>query len=226
MIEQRTLEWHRERQGCFTASEIGNLMVSGRKKDEMFGETAKSYITTVVADRLVSPDIVDDDYEYALYLEENHPTTRAMQWGTDHEDDARNRYADNTGFKVELAPSIKHSEIEYFSCSPDGMVGTDGLVEIKCQQPKNFTESAYAILTGGDLKDINRMYYWQVQAQMCITGRKWCDFVLYHPKQQPYFVCTRIERNEEDIATLMERVKAAETIAEERVKVLRVKDDF
>ena len=169
MIEQRTLEWHRERQGCFTASEIGNLMVSGRKKDEMFGETAKSYITTVVADRLVSPDIVDDDYEYALYLEENHPTTRAMQWGTDHEDDARNRYADNTGFKVELAPSIKHSEIEYFSCSPDGMVGTDGLVEIKCQQPKNFTESAYAILTGGDLKDINRMYYWQVQAQMCMV---------------------------------------------------------
>lgn len=224
MIEQRTLQWHRERLGLFTASKVGDLMVSGRKKDEIFGETAKSYIAKVTAERLLDPAMVADDFAFENYLNETSHETKAMSWGVAYEDMARDRYAEIAGVEVAEAPSIKHPELECLSCSPDGMVAEDGLVEIKSPQAENFLKYCLAIKRGASLKDLNKGYYWQVMTQLAVTGRKWCDFIVYHPYINPTIITLRVERDDEAIATLMERVKLADEIVNENVKLLTNED--
>ena len=225
MIEQRTLDWHRERLGLFTASKVGDLMVSGRKKDEIFGETAKSYIDEVTAERLLDPAMVADDFAFENYLNETSHETKAMSWGVAYEDMARGKYMEIAGVEVAEAPSIKHPEMACLSCSPDGMVGTDGLVEIKSPQAKNFLKYCLAIKRGDTMKDINRGYYWQIMCQLAVTGRKWCDFIVYHPYISPTIITLRVERDDEAIAAMMERVRLADEIVSENVKLLK-NDEF
>lgn len=61
MEAQHTLEWYRKRLGKITGSRVGDLMKTSRKKDEMFGDTAKSYIYQLAAERDMNPAIVEDD---------------------------------------------------------------------------------------------------------------------------------------------------------------------
>ena len=223
MIEQRTLDWHRERLGLFTASKVGDLMVSGSKKDEMFGETAKSYIAKVTAERLLDPDMVNNDFDFENYLNETSHETKAMAWGTAYESMGKQKYVEITGNPVAEAPSIRHPELDCLSCSPDGLVYDDGLVEIKSPQAENFLKFCLSIRQGKTMKDINRGYYWQIMCQLAVTGRKWCDFIVYHPYISPIITVLRVQRNDEDIAALMERVKAANEIVNANVALL--KDD-
>ena len=72
---QRTLDWQRIRLGNFTGSQIGDLFVKGRKKDEMFGQTALKYIYRIAYERLLSPDIVNDDMMLQYYIDNTNPST-------------------------------------------------------------------------------------------------------------------------------------------------------
>jgi exodeoxyribonuclease (lambda-induced) len=200
-------------------------MVSGRKKDEMFGDTAKSYIASVMSERLLDPDMVNDDYEFENYLNETSHTTKAMAWGTAYESMAREEYERINGVEVAEAPSIKHPDIDCLSCSPDGLVGDDGLIEVKSPQGETFIKYAKGIATGATLPEMNKTYYWQVQCQLAVTGRQWCDFVVYHPYIAPRIKSLRVYPNTEDIDKMLERVRVADKLIKSDIKIL-VNDEF
>jgi putative phage-type endonuclease len=102
-------------------------------------------------------------------------TNSAMQWGTEQEPFARIAYETHKGLFVEQVPFVDHPTIEWFGCSPDGLVGEDGLLEIKC--PNTTTHLEYL----QDGKPPSK-YIPQMMAQMACTGRKWCDFASFDPR--------------------------------------------
>jgi putative phage-type endonuclease len=127
-------------------------------------------------------------------------SSAAMQRGTDLEPVARMAYEATNGF-VDKAGFYKHSSIEWFGASPDGLVGDDGLVEIKC--PNSTTHVDY-ILYG----KVPSKYQRQMLAQLACTGRKWCDFVSFDdrlPEHLQLFV-VRFEPKPEEIDKLQEGV--------------------
>lgn len=87
-----TLEWYRKRLGCITGSQVGLLMKSGRNKSELFGETAKSYIYSVAAERDMNPIIVSDDELFEEYLKQVDISSKSMRWGNEQEENARELY--------------------------------------------------------------------------------------------------------------------------------------
>jgi hypothetical protein len=101
-------------------------------------------------------------------------TTAAMLWGTQQEFAARAAYEAHTGIEVEETGFVAH-DVLYAGCSPDGLVDWDGLIEIKC--PYNSAVHIETLL-GGMPAD----HMAQVQGQMWITGRQWCDFVSFDPR--------------------------------------------
>jgi putative phage-type endonuclease len=106
-------------------------------------------------------------------------TNEAMQWGLRHEGSARRSYQFAAGFPVvEEVGCIPHPMIPNTLASPDGLVGTDGLVEIKCPMTHNHIEY---LLTGA----IPDRYKLQMQWQMACCERDWCDFVSFDPRLPP-----------------------------------------
>jgi hypothetical protein len=97
-----------------------------------------------------------------------------MLWGTEQEAAARAAYEQRTGIEVEETGFVAHDTL-YAGCSPDGLVDWDGLIEIKC--PYNSAVHIETLL-GGMPAD----HMAQVQGQMWITGRQWCDFVSFDPR--------------------------------------------
>ena len=91
-VEQRSLEWHRMRCGCITGSKVADIMKSGRKKDEVFSDTAKSYLFQVAGERLFISDFLNDDDIFQDYIDQVSVNTKAMQWGSDQEDAAKALY--------------------------------------------------------------------------------------------------------------------------------------
>jgi len=101
----------------------------------------------------------------------------------------------------------KHPSIEGTHASPDRLVGEDGLVEIKCPNSATHLDTLLS-------KKVPAKYITQMQWQMAVTGRKWCDFVSYDPRfpEQHQVFVQRIERDDEHIAQLEKDV--AEFLAE------------
>ena len=97
---------------------------------------------------------------------------QAMQDGIDREQFARDRYVQQFG-EVEEVGFIQHPTLEA-GASPDGLVGTDGIIEIKCPMGSTHTET---LMT----QEVPSKYVPQIQFQLLVTGRKWCDFVSYNP---------------------------------------------
>ena len=86
------------------------------------------------------------------------------QWGTDHEPEALARYSEQTGVFVEDAGFVVHPQYLWLGVTPDGMVGDDGMVEVKCPYRGTYTNF-----------DGHPHYRAQVQLQLACTGRAWCD---------------------------------------------------
>lgn len=181
-IEQGTPEWHALRVGKVTASKVAHvcrkLKSGGASKDR------DSYAGELVAERLTGA-----------------PTQRYsngdMQWGTDNEADARASYALTTGVSVEQVAFVDHPRLRMTGASPDGLVGDDGLVEIKCPA----THTHIATLLGAP---INPDYATQMLWQMACTGRAWCDFVSFDPRLpvDMQLHVARFHRDDVRIATL------------------------
>lgn len=212
--EQGTLDWHRARLGKFNASAIHNLMVSGRSKNEPFGKTALAYLQEIAAERLISQDVLDDDNLFAMYLDQNSTTNKAMQWGKDNEEDARELYAKRNGVDVVQVGSIDHPEIPYFACSSDGLIPKlNGGIEVKCPNPKTFVAYFHEMNAAEDvlmcLKKIKPEYYWQIQAQIDIIGLNFIDWVIYCPFLKNPIQQWRIRPNSDDILMLHERIEIA-----------------
>lgn len=159
-MEQRTEEWHEARLGKVTASKIADVMAKG--KGGAPSATRANYLAQLVTERLTGQPVETF-------------TSTAMQHGTETEEQARAVYTMTTGRAVDEVGFIPHASIAMAGASPDGLVGTDGLVEIKCQNTATHIDA----LLGGSIPG---NYMKQMQFQMACTGRAWCDFVQFDPR--------------------------------------------
>lgn len=177
--KQGSDEWLKARLGIPTASNFSKIITSTGKESA----TLEKYAFDLATDTLLSK--VEESYKNAN-----------MQRGNDLEAEARQAYieAQDIFITVEECGFITNNQFLY---SPDGLVGEDGLIEIKCPLAK--THFGYIL----DDKCPSE-YYAQCQGGLFITGRKWIDFVSYHPDfKRPLFI-KRIERDEEFIGKLKE----------------------
>lgn len=155
-MEQRSEEWFQARLGKVTASRVADVLAKIKS-----GESAsrRNYKIQLVSERLTGE-------RQETYV------NQAMQDGIDREQFARDRYVQQFG-EVEEVGFIQHPTLEA-GASPDGLVGTDGIIEIKCPMGSTHTET---LMT----QEVPSKYVPQIQFQLLVTGRKWCDFVSYNP---------------------------------------------
>lgn len=215
--EQRTPDWFRVRLGNITGSRCGDLMKSGRKKDEVFSDTAKSYIYQLAAERMMNPAVVGSDEIFAQYLDTVQVTSKAMRFGTEQEDNAKALFQRLSGLTVQEVSSCTHDTIPHFAASPDGVIFEDlrpmACIEVKCPEQKTYLKYVTDIHNAETLKAVKPEYYWQVQAEMECTGTTLCYFIAYCPWQTNPIHVVPIPRIEADAKVLVERVLLAnETI--------------
>jgi len=187
MLEQRTDEWFATRAGKVTASSLYKVVA---KTKTGWGADRANYHAQLVAERLTGKP--SDSFSNA-----------AMQWGIDQEAAAREAYANLIGDAVAEIGFVDHPRLEWSGASPDGLVGFDGLVEIKCPN----TATHIATLTGAE---IDKKYRLQMQWQMICTGRDWCDFVSFDPRMPPEMQLhvRRVDRDDHLLAELEQDVSA------------------
>lgn len=195
-MEQGSPEWLALRAGKVTASRVADVIARTKTG---WGASRANYMAELIAERLTGQPA--PSYSNA-----------AMQWGTEKEPEARDYYAFITGVTVEQIAFVHHPLIPNSGASPDGLVGDDGLVEIKC--PNTATHIDTLLGAVGPSK-----YMTQMQWQMACTGRKWCDFVSYDPRmpESMQVYVSRIDRDDDVIAVLEKDV--TEFLAEVADKV-------
>lgn len=184
MSEQRTPEWFAERLGKITASRIADVV--GKTKSGSYGAARKNYMAELLCQRLTGQ-------------QEEKFTSAAMQHGTDTESAARAMYMLETGTDVTETGFIPHPTIAMSGASPDGLIGEDGLIEIKCPNTATHLEFLQS-------HKPKHEYLLQMQWQMACTGRQWCDFVSYDDRlpEKLAYRCIRIPRDDKLIAELEE----------------------
>lgn len=183
---QRSEEWIQARLGKATASRFADVMATTKTGGEY--AVRKNYRTQLVLERLTG--VSAEGY-----------SNQAMEWGVETEALAKLAYTLKTGSKVKEVGFIEHATLKA-GASPDGEVGATGLIEVKCPNTANHIETLRA-------NKIPSQYIYQVQGQMWITGKLWCDFVSYDPRMpaNAEMVIIRIERDQEIISKLAEGVE-------------------
>ena len=212
-VDQRSLEWHRLRCGCITGSKVADIMKSGRKKDEIFSETAKAYLFQVAGERLFNPAFLNDDDIFQDYIDQVSVSTKAMQWGSDQEDAAKSLFMQMNFPECEITElsSCKHDTIPYFAASPDGAIyGRDGenikIIEVKCPNINTYMKYRTLIHDAVSLKETESKYYWQMMAEMSCTGATSGIFITYCPWLSKPIHWAESERVEDDIKLMEDRV--------------------
>lgn len=178
-IQQQSKEWFEIRKGKMTAShgqEIGNQ-----------GKGLETYILTLMSDY------------YSSVPEESY-TNKEIERGIELEEQARNIYELENNVKIERVGFIERDE--YVGCSPDGLIGKDGGIEIKSH---NNLKHFKLILDGE--KGIDSKYIWQIQMNLLITGRKWWDYVAYNPNFEKGLLVFRIKPDKEKHEALLKGIE-------------------
>lgn len=157
-------EWYRKRAGKFTCSRFGDLMTSGRGKDEMFGQTAMSYIYQVAAERIGS---------YVFPFD-----TSTVRWGKENESVALAEYCDRVGIELQdcVTGTAAYRQYNDFVGGTPDAICLPGCVEIKCPYtPQEHLRTVWE-------KTVPKQYVWQVQGHLLLTGADYCDFVSFDPR--------------------------------------------
>jgi len=200
-VIQGSTEWLAARAGKFTASRFADLMATTKSGPSA---SRQNLIITLALERLTGEP-------------EQTFQNDAMRRGTELEPLARGAYEAHTGELVELASFVTDPRWANVGVSPDGLLGDDGLVEFKCpaSQAKHFA----ALSNGAHAKE----YRWQVQGQMWITGRQWCDVVSFDPRfpEGLDLAITRVQRDEVAINQLRDAVTVADAEVEAIVENMK-----
>ena len=156
---QRTPEWFQARVGKVTASRIHDVMttLADPKKE---ATSRRNYRRELALERLTN---IPQESGYMSF---------AMQQGIEKEAQARDAYAFAKGIDIEEIGFVKHPAIEHAGASPDGLVGNDGLVEIKCPE----ANAMFEMLTRAPL---DQKYIYQAQWQLACTHLQWVDVAFY-----------------------------------------------
>jgi putative phage-type endonuclease len=190
-VIQGTDGWKKLRLGKATASKMHDL--TARTKTG-WGASRANYAAQLIAERLTGNSA--ESY-----------TNAAMQWGTEKEPEARAAYSFFTDAEVSEVGFIDHPRVGMSGASPDGMVGSDGLLEIKCPGTATHLDT----LLGAE---IDGKYVKQMQWQLACAGRAWCDFVSFDPRlpTELQIKIIRVQRDDSLITSLERDV--AEFLAE------------
>ena len=176
-IIQGSDEWFDVKRGVVSSSNFAKVLNKGSGR--------KLYMRKLAGERLSG-------------LTESSYSNANMEAGSELEASARKHYEQVNSCDVEQVGFIKNSE--FVGTSPDGLVGSDGMIEIKCVIPS--TQIA-TILSGR----MPTTHIPQVQGVLWVTGRKWIDFISYCPAiKSRFYFCTRVKRDEEYIKELSIRV--------------------
>ena len=220
--EQHSIGWFRARHGQITGSCVGLLMKSGR--NDYFSETGKSYIYQVAGERDMNPLLIEDDKMFWEYLQQVNVTSKAMQWGTNQEEAARNLYKEITGRCVVEVGSCMHPTIPNFASSPDGYLydentGEKLCLEIKCPNQATFMRYKSEIYDNNSLLSVKFEYFYQCMAHMMCTGAQAVDFVVYNPFQADPIHIVRILPDEKVFAEMEKRIRVANDIIDQIIDV-------
>lgn len=201
MTEQGSEEWKALRLGKATASRMADICARTKTG---WGASRANYAAQLIAERLTG--VVTESY-----------TSQAMEWGTACEAEARSVYSFTSDAAITLIDFVPHPTIEMSGASPDGLVGDDGLVEIKCP---NTATQIDTLLRGA----VPEKYLLQMNWQMACTGRQWCDFVSYDPRmpENLRMFVRRIPRD--DVLILDLEDKVSEFLSEVDRKVISLRE--
>lgn len=158
-MEQRTDDWFAARIGKVTASRVADVVA---KTKSGYSASRDNYMAQLVCERLTGKPT--ESFSNA-----------AMQWGTETEPLARAAYEAKMDVLVDEVGFIDHPSIVNSGASPDGLVGFDGLIEIKCPNTATHIDTLLS-------QTVPKKYADQIFWQMACTGRDWCDFVSYDPR--------------------------------------------
>ena len=204
IIEQRTDAWFEARIGKVTASRVADVIA---KTKTGYSATRDNYMAQLVCERLTGQK--GETF-----------TNAAMQHGTETEPLARLSYEVAQNVLVDEVGFVPHPSIEMAGASPDGLVGDDGLIEIKCPNTATHIETLLSQTVPGK-------YNTQMQFQMACTGRKWCDFVSFDnrlPHELQLFV-KRVPRDDAFIKQIeAEIVQFLAELDDKITKLMKVKN--
>lgn len=183
MAEQRTDEWHSKRCGKITGSRFADVLAKS-KRDGKPLKARKDLIWALAAERIQG-------------YQPDSATSYAMKWGVDNEPLAQEAYEIKTGEFVESIDFLQHKDHEFIGVSPDGLIGDNGGIEIKC--PKSPEIHLQRFIDG-----VPPEYMPQIQGCLWVTGRDYWDFVSYDPdtKEQFKLLIIRVEPNKAFIEKL------------------------
>lgn len=165
-MKQGTKEWLDVRKLKFTASHANTIMAMGKGLESLIDEMLADYYSSGTYE------------EYSQKFKSS-----AMQRGNDFEDKSRQIYELETGYSVDQVGFVEISE--NIGCSPDGLIGKDGMVEFK-----NHGDTVFLKLM--ETKKIDKKYADQIQMQLYVTGRDWCDYFGFNPNFDPCYFKVRI----------------------------------
>jgi len=191
---QRTPEWFAERVGRFTGSRFADVTARNKRT----GEPLKAYhdlIWQIVVERMTGQPV-------------EGPSGYALMWGSEVEPFAREAYELETGHSVTESGFILHPDYPYAGCSPDGLIGDDGGLEMKC--PKSSAVHLERFISG-----VPEEYIPQIQGCMWVTDRKWWSFVSFDPRmpESHRILIIPVKRDETYICKLERMVIEAEAAA-------------
>ena len=175
LMEQGTDEWFAIRIGKVTASRVADVIA---KTKSGYSASRDDYMAQLVCERLTGQK--GESF-----------TNAAMQHGTETEPLARAAYEALRDVLVDEVGFVPHPSIQMAGASPDGLVGDDGLIEIKCPNTATHIDTLLS-------ETVPTKYYTQMQFQLACTGREWCDFVSFDnrlPTELQLFV-KRVSRDE------------------------------
>jgi putative phage-type endonuclease len=156
-LEQGTDEWHDARRGIVTASVVGKLLTPTLKVAS--NDTSRGLTEALIAERITG-------------WTEDTPMTSDMFRGVFAEPHARDLYSRHYAPATELGFMLREEDGWRLGYSPDGLVGDDGLIEVKAPRAKTHLRTILA-------DEVPAFYMPQLQAGLLVSGRTWIDFVSY-----------------------------------------------
>lgn len=190
---QQSPEWYECRKGKITASHAQAIANCGKGLDTYINELMAEYFSKGVKEQF---------------------TSKHTERGNELEAEARVVYEMTSGNTVEEVGFIEYNE--FVGASPDGLIGDDGGLEIKCPDDNGYFE----ILLNGE-SEIDTKYLWQIQMCLLITERKWWDFVAYNPNFDTSIIIHRIFPDKEKQDKLLKGFLIAEQKIKEIINKLK-----
>jgi hypothetical protein len=204
---QGSPEWYGERFKKFTSSKAACLLVTSKTPGQEFGDGAWTYIYEKM-----------DEWVTGIIEENGFKGNDATDWGLANEPEAIGLTQIVRGYKVEPCGFETYSET--FGGSPDGKIGTDGILEIKCPYVGANHTALLDLESADDFKKFYKKYYTQIQSNLLVTKREWCDFISFNPRAKNILLqikIIRIYRDEKMITEIDQRQQLATDILLERM---------